>query len=104
MSNFQEIDFSHAVIAIMDAVTLSDNVTLEERKLVHSLLLKAKAVSKPIECPHCGSDNCSMSDHQPLAMDSYLLPEAQYDNELYSQFECHNCMETFQKVLEISHQ
>ena len=99
-----KIDFSHALVAVMDALEHSDNVTLSEFKLVKSLLLKAKAVSEPILCPHCGSDNCGMSDYEQLAVDSYKLGDAQYDNELYSHFECYNCMDTFQKVLEISHQ
>ena len=85
----------------MTAAEYSDNVTEQELKMLGSILLKAKAEREPIKCPHCGTDNCGMTDYEPLE----CAPEAaQYDPELYSTFECYTCLNTFRKVLEISHQ
>jgi DNA-directed RNA polymerase subunit RPC12/RpoP len=108
MENFKkfelEINFHHAITAVMDALQHSDNVTESEMKMVNLLLLKAKATSEPIRCPHCGSEKCGMTDYEPLAHGENLEMYGQYDTELYSHFHCQNCGEDFQKVLEISHQ
>jgi uncharacterized protein with PIN domain len=104
MNNFNEIDFSHAYVAIMAAAEFSDNVTEQEMEMLKSVLLKAKAEREPIKCPHCGSTNCGMSDYESLAMGENLEIYGQYDSELYTQFTCFDCREDFRKVLEISHQ
>lgn len=104
MNNFHEIDFSHAYVAIMVAAELSDNVTEQELEMLKSVLLKTKAEREPIKCPHCGSTNVRMVNHDPLAINEDLFTLGQFDNELFSQFDCFDCENSFQKVLEISHQ
>jgi len=110
MNNFHEIDFSHAIDVIMASAEWSDNVTEQELKMLESVLLKAKAVSEPILCPHCGSIHVGMVDYEPLATHASFLGEEKlkdwgpYDTELYSTFKCFFCKETFQKILEVSHQ
>jgi transposase-like protein len=99
-----KIDFEHALVAVLDALEYSDNVTQSEFKLVKSLLLKAQVNSQPIKCPHCGSTEVRMVDYEPLAVEDALDNFGQYDNELYSRFLCFDCEESFDKVLEISHQ
>lgn len=103
MYHFHEIDFDHAVDAIMAAAEWSDNVTDQELEMLKSVLLKAKAESEPIKCPHCGSTNCGMSDYETLAMGENVEIYGQYDSELYANFTCFDCREDFRKVLEISH-
>jgi hypothetical protein len=109
MQNLQ-IDFEHAILAVLDACEHSDNVTPDEFELVLSLLKKAKAQSEPILCPHCGSIHVGMVDYEPLATHASFLGEDElkgwgpYDTELYSTFKCFFCKETFRKVLEVSHQ
>ena len=103
MKNAQ-IDFSHAYIAIMTAAEHSDNVSKQELKMLSELLLKAKAMSEPIKCPHCESTKCGMTDYEPLAYGKDLEMYGQYDVDLYAHFECQDCNEEFRKVLEISHQ
>jgi predicted RNA-binding Zn-ribbon protein involved in translation (DUF1610 family) len=103
MQNLQ-IDFEHAIVAVLDACEHSDNVTPAEFELVLGLLKKAKAQSQPIQCPNCGSTKCGMVDYEPLAYGPNLEMYGQYDTELYSHFGCQDCGENFRKDLEISHQ
>jgi DNA-directed RNA polymerase subunit RPC12/RpoP len=108
MENFKkfelEIDFRHAISAVMDALQHSDNVTESEMKMVNLLLLKAKATSEPIRCPNCGSIHVGIVDYEPLSLHEELKEWGQYDTELYGKFKCFFCKRTFKKVLEISHQ
>ena len=104
MYHFHEIDFSHAYVAIMAAAESSDNVTEQELEMLKSVLLKTKVAYEPIRCPHCGSTNVRMVDYEPLAINEDLFTLGQYDNELFSQFDCFDCENSFRKVLEVSHQ
>ena len=55
-----------------------------------------------VHCKNCGSTNVRMVDYQPLAIGENLLTIGQFDTELYGQFDCFDCEESFQQVLEIS--
>jgi hypothetical protein len=41
-----KIDFEHAIVAIMDAINSSDNVTQDEADMVLALIQKAKEESE----------------------------------------------------------
>ncbi len=102
MQNLQ-IDFEHAILAVLDACEHSDNVTPDEFELVLSLLKKAKAQSEPVLCPNCGSIHVGMVDYEPLSLHEELKDWGPYDTELYGKFKCFFCKRTFSKVLDVSH-
>ena len=98
-----DINLSHAYIAVMKVLDQSDSISPAYVEVVANLLLKAVKTERAIECPHCGSTDCTMSSYEPLDVDSFSLGDYQYTRELWSTFECHNCTRLFSQILKVSH-
>jgi len=51
-----------------------------------------------LKCPHCGSTNVEMTDHDALEIGG---DGQQFDSELYGTFFCSDCNEDFRKTLRV---